>query len=468
MDQKFRERIALFRMSLLGDLIVPGLSSEQRAQLIKDKAAALYRIPGTNRTRVAASTLRDWLRLYEAGGFEALKPAYRVDKGATRSLSPALAERIVELRREDGSRSAHTIQRMLMLAQEITDPKEAPASSIYRLLESRGLSARTARAAPPPPTAAQADRRAFAFELPNQLWQSDVMHGPAILDPSSGRRRKTYLITLLDDATRVVTHTAFCWSEKLVDFLPVLRQALMRRGLPDRLFVDNGAAFASHHLGVICASLRIALLHARPYAPESKGKIERWHRTLREQLLSQIDLDPLRGLDDLNVLLWAWVEGEYHRTPHRGLGLEAGGHASPLDRWMLHAASLRHGPANLDELFLVPAERVVARDRTVRLAGVVFEAPAEFVGQRVELRVDPAEPQPRQAFLYVRGRRVAELRRLEVHTNARVRREQPQDPPALQRPRRSSGLNYADLARQAHANLLDPLTATNPKPEPKP
>jgi hypothetical protein len=135
---------------------------------------------------------------------------------------------------------------------------------------------------------------------------------------------------------------------------------------------------------------------------------------------------------------------------------------------MLHAAGLRHAPANLDELFLVPAERVVARDRTVRLAGVVFEAPAEYVGQRIELRVDPAEPQPRQAFLYVRGCRVAELRRLEVHTNARVRRDRPDDPPADQRPQHSSGLNYADLLRQAHAGLVDGLAKANPTTEPKP
>ncbi|MDI7268202.1 MAG: DDE-type integrase/transposase/recombinase [Myxococcota bacterium] len=443
--------MALFRMGLMGDLIVPGMTDAERTSRIKEKADRVYRIPGTRRTRVAASTLRDWLRHYERGGFEALKPPYRCDMGKARSISDDLVDRIVALREEDPSRSVRTIQRMLVLSGNITCAGEMPPSTVYRLLERRGLSRRA------PPAGKATDRRAFAFERPNQLWQSDVMHGPRILDAASGRRRKTYLITLLDDATRVIPHAAFCWSEKLLDFLPVLHHALLRRGLSDRLFVDNGAAFASTHLSVICASLRIALLHARPYAPESKGKIERWHRTLREQFLSQIDLDQIRGLDDINRRLWAYVEGEYHRTPHRGLGVEAGGHATPLDRWMLHAESLRPAPNNLDEYFLVPAERLVYADRTVRLCGVVFEAPAEYVGRRVEVRYDPAEESPTKAFLYVRGSRVSELRLLDVHANTCVRRDRPEDIPAPQSQKKTSGLNYVELLGKAHADIVDSM-----------
>ncbi|MFZ4580481.1 MAG: DDE-type integrase/transposase/recombinase [Myxococcota bacterium] len=452
MDNKLREAIALFRMGLIGELVVPGLDQQERIDLIKAKAARTYVIPGTGRTKVAGTTLRDWMRLYEQRGFEGLLPPFRCDRGRTRTLAPELADKILALREEDPSRSVHTMLRMLRHAGVVTDQAPVAASTVYRLLHDRGLSRRT------PKSALRKDHRAFAFERPNQMWQSDVMYGPSIRDDKTGRVRKTYLVTLLDDATRVVCHAAFCWSERLIDFLPVFRQALLKRGVPDRLFVDNGAAYASTHLSVICASLRIALIHARPFHPQAKGKIERFHRTLRGQLLSQLDLERVveqGGLQALNVRLWAWLEGEYHRTPHRGLaGDDQTGHPTPLDRWLLNAESLRSAPPDLDEHFLVRQERLVRRDRTAHLNGQLFEAPAEYVDRRVELRYDPARAVLREVHLYERGVRKHTLRRLDLHANTRVRRSSDGDQAGQTAPRPSTGLNFAELVLDAHRDLL--------------
>jgi transposase InsO family protein len=98
---------------------------------------------------------------------------------------------------------------------------------------------------------------------------SDVMYGPKIRD--AGRSRQTYHIALIDDATRVVPYTAFAFSEGTVAYLAVLEQAVRRRGLPKRLYVDNGAAFRSKQLAIVCAKLGIALIHAKPYSPQGKG-----------------------------------------------------------------------------------------------------------------------------------------------------------------------------------------------------
>ena len=111
-------------------------------------------------------------------------------------------------------------------------------------------------------------------------------------------------------------------------FLPVFKQALLRRGQPSRLFVDNGAAYRSRQLALVCAKAGIALIHARPFRPAGKGKIERYFRTLRAAWLAHLDLDAIADLDALNRSLWAWVEGEYHQAPHRGLDGD-----TPLDRW---------------------------------------------------------------------------------------------------------------------------------------
>ena len=97
-------------------------------------------------------------------------------------------------------------------------------STVHRLLRAEGLMSK--------PTAAGdgTDRRRFSYRFAGQLWMSDVMHGPSVTD--GNRRRKSYLISFLDDATRVSPFSAFAAAENTVAFLPVFKQALIRRGVP--------------------------------------------------------------------------------------------------------------------------------------------------------------------------------------------------------------------------------------------
>ncbi len=71
----------------------------------------------------------------------------------------------------------------------------------------------------------------------------------------------------------MIPHAAFALSENSEAFLGVFKEALMRRGIPKRLYVDNGAAYRCHHLELVCAKLGITLIHARPYQPQGKGKM---------------------------------------------------------------------------------------------------------------------------------------------------------------------------------------------------
>ncbi|MBW1697761.1 MAG: transposase family protein [Deltaproteobacteria bacterium] len=96
-------------------------------------------------------------------------------------------------------------------------------------------------------------RRKFEAELPNDLWQSDVMHGPKV--DVDGRMRKTYLIAIIDDHSRLIPYVHFYLSEALIYYLDAFENALAKRGLPRKLYVDNGACFGSKHLDYITASL---------------------------------------------------------------------------------------------------------------------------------------------------------------------------------------------------------------------
>jgi len=253
-----------------------------------------------------------------------------------------------------------------------------------------------------------------------ELSMSGVMHGPKL---RHGRtRRKSSLIAFIDDATRVIPFAAFAYAENTTAFLPVFKHAIARRGLPARLYVDNGANFRSQHLAVVCAKLGIALIHARPYQPAGKGKIERWFRSLRAAWLSRLDDEATSSLDTVNRRLWAWVEGEYHQSPHRGLDGR-----TPLDQWAMTGENVRYpDPAtDLDDLFLFEAKRRVMKDRTLSLHGRLYEVDAVLIGQTVTLRYDPQAPATRPLTVVHEGRPAGQATVLDAYANTAVKRHRP-------------------------------------------
>jgi len=447
MDDQHRRDIALFRYGVIADLLHdlpdgPGLYAR-----IREKARQDFRIPGTLRTRVAAETMRDWLRAYRQGGFDALLPRGRGDVGQSRSIPPQVADLLVTLKEDHPD---YSVRMIIDLAHETgavqADLGLAP-STVHRLLSRHGLM----RHEPQEPSGK--DHRRFAFQKAGDLWMSDVMHGPAV-SVSARQRRKTYLIGFIDDATRLVPHASFALSENTEAFLPVLKTAILRRGCPRRLFVDNGSAFRSHHLELVCAKLGITLIHARAYHPQAKGKQERWFRTVRMQLLPLLTDADLKDLDALNARLGAWIEGQYHLTPHRGLDGD-----TPLDRWAQVADEVRYLPDSheLDDLFLAEAKRVVQRDRTVSLDGICYEVDASLVRETVTLRYDPSR-RARSVQVWHGGRHVHDARVVDAYANCFVKRERPSftlvpaDPvpetdPVDTPPRTPApGLRLADLA----------------------
>jgi putative transposase len=438
-DEQYRQALALFRYGLIAEFIQLPAGSRGLYARLREKANAEYTIPGTTRTRVAPETLRHWLKDYRRGGFDALLPKARTDQGRSRALPQALCDALLSLKDEQPGLSIPQLIRTLRQSGAAPASVPLPASTVHRLLSRAGLMHK------PPAQPSGQDRRRFAFAQAGELWMSDVMHGPSVAVPGRGRR-KTYLIAFLDDATRVVPYCAFACSENTQAFLPVFKQALLRRGLPQRLYVDNGANYRSQHLALVCARLGVALIHARPYQPQGKGKMERWFRTARAQLLSRLAPADTDSLETLNRRLWAWVEGEYHLTPHRGLEDQ-----TPLDRWAMSADQVRlPGPGlDLDALFLFEAKRRVQRDRTVSLNGTLFEADAALVGQVVTLRYDPALPASRGIEIWHEARFVARATPLDAYANCFVRRNRPTlnlDPDAAPGAPRSSRLALRDLA----------------------
>ena len=403
-DSDLRHAIALFRYGVIADLVRLEPGAEGLYQRIADKAQCDYVIPGTARTRVAAETIRHWLKRYRADGFDALLPKRRADRGRPRKIPDDIAELLIAIKEQHTGLPVRAVIDQARASGQLPEGFELAPSTVHRLLTREGLMQA------PPDAPDSKDRRRFAFARPGELWMSDVMHGPAVT--TDGRkRRKTYLIAFLDDATRVVPYAAFALSENTAAFLPVFKQALLRRGLPQRLYVDNGANYRSRHLALVCAKLGIALIHARPHSPQGKGKQERWFRTLRAQLIARLASNDTDSLDALNRRLWAWIEGEYHQAPHRSLDGD-----TPLARWARSAETV-HFPEpglDLDDLFLFEVQRRVQNDRTVSLNGVAYEVDAALVGDKVSLRFDPAAPPGRPVQVWHEQRRIHDAKPLDA------------------------------------------------------
>jgi putative transposase len=254
------------------------------------------------------------------------------------------------------------------------------------------------------------DRRKYEAELPNDIWQSDCMHGPMV--DVEGRQRKSYLFAFIDDMSRLICHGEFYLNERIDAYTDALRKALRRRGLPRKLYVDNGPAFRSHHLSHATASLGIALIHSKPYQPEGRGKIERWFRTVRSQFLSSCTEGmTLQGLNDS---MSQWLDTHYHQHIHSST------RQTPLSRYLKHAHLLRVAPKDLDDYFRVRVQRKVDRDRTVSLNGRLYEAPVDLIGKAVTLLFHEADPARVEVFF--EGTSHGMLVPLDLNVNCRIRR----------------------------------------------
>lgn len=443
--------MALFRLSVLGPLISRGaLERGELKRLLRELAGRNYDIPGTDRCRIGEKTIEAWYYTWRREDITGLIPKTRSDRGQSK-LSVAIQEALLSAKRENPRRS---LDQLILLVEEkgLAAQGKVPRSSVHRLLKRHGIS-RPTRASSQPE-----EHRSYEAQYAGDIWYGDVMHGPTF--PVDGRMRKVYLVSLMDDASRLLTHSAFCTGEKALDIEGVLKQAVMKRGLPSKLVVDNGAAYRSKTLQGICARLGIHLIYCRPYAPEGKGKLERWHRTFRDQFLSELDTTRIKDLADLNARLWAWIEALYHRRPHGGLGGR-----SPLERYQQDLPRIRtlgQRAAQLDALFYHRISRKVRKDGTVAYQGEHFEVPYELVGQQVQLVVDPHTEQV-ISVENGQGEVVGMATPLDVIANTHRRRHKPeaqQELPHIPPPED----NLVEMAYLRYHSMGDPSRDTEGMP----
>lgn len=378
MDKDRRLEIALFRYQIIAPALDPDLKRGEKTRILRQKAQKLYDHPTQGKRRYKFEALRKWCKRYRKGGLDALLPKDRSDKGKSKALSPAIITKACDLKLELPSRPISSIIDILERCGDVAQGVVKP-STLARVLASKGLSGRTLKEK-------QAFRRYMA-EFPNDTWQSDQYSGPYVPDcQNPDKKVKTQLFVFLDDSSRLLCHGQFYLDGSLLSLEDCFRKAVLRRGLPKRVYFDNGKVYSSSQMRSTCAYLGIQPVYAQPYSPEGKGKVERFLGYVESNFIPELKRHPAKGLDELNQLFFAWVERRYNRKVHSEIG------KTPLDAWMEHMDKIRF--ASDDEIrkaFLFKEERAVGKARTIKLLGKYYEVLAILAGKKVEVRYDPQD-----------------------------------------------------------------------------
>jgi putative transposase len=434
MTEDHAEQVALHRWAVIAEGASLRLTPVERGAVVRAAAARTHTDPDGTQRRYSRNTIDRWIRAWRAGGLEALRPQVRADAGVVRRR-PELIDEAAALRLELPSRSAAAIADILWHRHGVRVAERTLRAQLRR----RGLH-RAALAAEP-----KAFGR-YEAERPNERWITDVLVGPWVPHPKTDNSTRAKLFLIVDDHSRLLVHGRFMSAENTRSGQHVLRAAIVRRGLPEILYTDQGAPFANHMLARTCAVLGIRLVHSRPYSPEGRGKQERLNRFIRERFIAEAEHVGIESIDELNDLFAAWADQVANRRTHAETNM------TPEARFEAGGPPRAADPARLAEAFRWSAQRKVTRTASVSLDGNHYSVDPALVGRRVELRFAPEDLTTIDVFDQGKPAGVATPFVIGRHTHKAV-------PQAARSTPEPTGVDYLGLVAAAHdAETVGPIS----------
>ncbi len=404
MNESLREEIALFRYQLIAPILIGEINN--LTKYFERIANKIYDVPHYGKREYSPKTFSTWLMKYRKSGFDGLKPKKRSDKNCSRKIDGSLKQTLLAKREELPKASIKLVYDELIKSGAFT-PSQISYSTIYRFYKKHNLLTKRVRQ--------EGYRKRFAHEKVNALWQGDTMMGPYLKLKNS--KVKTFLFAFIDDCSRIITHAEFFTTEKFSSVKNVVSKAILKRGLPKLIYVDNGKVYTSNRLHFACASLGITLIHTKPYDASSKGKIERFFLTVRKRFIPLLTAEDLSSIESLNQQFFKWLEVDYHRKNHGTLNM------TPLDKYMSQRSQITmlDNPEKLKKIFLKRVNRKVRHDATISLHSVLYEVSPELISKNVEVRYDPELTD--DIYIYYDGHFYGEAVKVNFEDNAHVKRE---------------------------------------------
>ena len=368
------------------------------------RQASSHPWPDENGDYYAVRTLEDWWYAYQKGGFNALVSAPRSDQGKNRVLDDPTAAWVLEQVTQNPA-----VSLKVLYAHWQQSGRALPSLSVlYRFLRRQGMDRQSLRSG----RLETGPTKAFEAPHVNDLWMVDFSPGPTL--SVNGKGLSTHLCLLVDDHSRLIPFAAYYPQANTEAVHHALKEAVLRRGLPRKLYTDQGKPFINAHTHLVCAQLGIRLLHCKPYHSCSKGKVERLIQTIQQGFETTLRLEgnAAHSLEELNTKLSTWVQSVYHQRPHSATN------QSPEYRYQQAAPSLRHWDASveIEPLFFVRLERTVRKNGTVRLEGELYEVPLSLRALKIQLRLDPWRRT--RIEVWYQGKLMGLARKAPLHLNA--------------------------------------------------
>lgn len=397
------QTVALMRFKAVNSIEEARRSGVGLAQALRDASFCPW--PDERGRHYAVRTLEDWWYLHQKGGFEALVPQRRGDLGSFRAIDEETGRWLIEQ-----VIAYPKIPLTALYTHWRSKGRQLPPlRSVYRYLARHGYDRKTLQAG----RLETGPAKAFETRYVNDLWMVDFSPGPSLRTPE-GKVIKPQLCVLIDDASRLIPFAAYYERGDTAAFLETLKEAVQRRGLPLKLYTDQGKPFVNHHANIVCANLGIRLLHAKPYHAWSKGKVERLIQTIQNGFEStlRIEGNQVHSLEALNRQLSIWIQLTYHRRVHTATNI------TPESRFLQALPTLRQlaPEVTIEPLFYTRIERTVRKDGTVRILKKLYEVDLSLRALRVELRFDPFKLN--RIEVWHRARMVCLAKSVNLHLNS--------------------------------------------------
>ena len=398
------DKIVIFKYGIIAPVIND--QSINQKKYFEKAAEREYDYPGkVERVTFNPRTFKKWLHLYRKQGYEGLKPSRRNDKGKSRKIIHEVQESIIQLCKEYEFKTISNLYRYLV-SNEIIDPESFTEVTLRNFLKANAITFNSQSPVP---------RKAFEAPHINILWTADFMHGPYVRE--SKKKSKTYLCAIIDDYSRLITGALFFLSEHSLSLQKTLKQAVLTYGVPQKFYCDNGKVFSSGYIHMVCAKLGTALIHSKPYDSASRGKIERYFRTVRDMFIPNLYIKTNDfTLDVLNESFRQWLLDEYNNNTHKSIN------DTPMDRYLSDMANVKINnidPAEADNYFHHSIFRKVKNDSTVTVDNVLYEVPSKYIGKKIEIRFPLDNPEDLR--LFENNTQCAKLTKLDKHFNSETK-----------------------------------------------
>jgi transposase InsO family protein len=384
------DEIALFRYSLIAPLVNDTYTEPSKEEYYRKIAAKEYKLPSGKLAKFSAGTIKFWFKLYTKGSYEALVPKTRSDLGHPRSLDINSINRIHELK-EQYPYITGTLIYQKLIEEEYIKINKSSLSSVLRYIKDNNLKK---------PLVNSEECKAFEVEYANTMWQADTSYFPYA--KINGKKRRVYLIAIIDDASRHIVHAEFFTNDSAVNVQTSLKKAISKYGIPKMFFLDNGSSYKNGQLEIICASLGITKVHAKVRKASSKGKIERFFRTVKDNWVYSVDWSDFESLESINTEFNKYLSNKYTHKEHSSLKM------SPKSRYLKDYERFKFIPKEkLDEYFLHRVSRKVKKDATIQIKSQLFEVPQKYIGQTINIRFSPIDFS--QIYIYGHDNKLVDL-----------------------------------------------------------